>query len=206
MFEADSQNFASAPSVPRGLKQKTFFGQPPAGTIGGPLEEGGGPSQPPPLFRPPPSNTSLSTADMQATDSGHSPVPRGTGCARLLPPPPVTRQRRAGSEPSSAPVARTWAVSMACSSQSRGSRSAFTVSTGHRARRSHIPNRYFERPQGVAACLKEHSISRYERHCDPFGNTLTVWEQAVSGPGCAGYRAAPGHFHGLFCSNVLSKQ
>ena len=60
MFGADSQNFASAPSVPRGFKLKTF-GPPSAGTIGGPWEEGG-PSQisllPPPLppSPPPPSN------------------------------------------------------------------------------------------------------------------------------------------------------
>ena len=48
MFEADSQNFASAPSVPRGFKLQN------AGSMGGPWEEGG-PSQPPAPFRPSPS-------------------------------------------------------------------------------------------------------------------------------------------------------
>ena len=60
MFEADSQSFASAPSVPRGLTLK-FWGPPSAGTIEGPWEEGG--SQPthsavlrvtPPSNPPPP--------------------------------------------------------------------------------------------------------------------------------------------------------
>ena len=46
MFEADSQNFASVPSVPRGFKLEKFLGW----ITGGPWEEGG-PSQPPP---PPP--------------------------------------------------------------------------------------------------------------------------------------------------------
>ena len=45
MFEADSQNSASAPSVPRGFTLQ-MFGPPLAGTIGGPWEEGG-PSQTP---------------------------------------------------------------------------------------------------------------------------------------------------------------
>ena len=47
MFEADSQNSASSPSVPRGFELQNFFGPPSAGTIGGPWEGGGGPSQPP---------------------------------------------------------------------------------------------------------------------------------------------------------------
>ena len=50
MFEADSQNFALAPSVPRGFTLK-YFGLPSAGTIGGPWEEGGSQPKPPP--RPP---------------------------------------------------------------------------------------------------------------------------------------------------------
>ena len=54
MFEADSQNFASAPSLPRGLKLQKIFGLPSAGTIGGPWEEGGGLSQTPPPFQNPP--------------------------------------------------------------------------------------------------------------------------------------------------------
>ena len=59
MFEADSQNFASAPSVPRGFELHNFR---PA--FGGDHREtqGGGcvPAKPPsPPFRPPPSNTSL---------------------------------------------------------------------------------------------------------------------------------------------------
>ena len=49
MFVADSQNFAAAPSVPRGFKLQIFFGPPLAGTIGEP--KGGGTSQPTP---PPP--------------------------------------------------------------------------------------------------------------------------------------------------------
>ena len=49
IFEADSQNFASAPSAPRGFALKTS-----AGAIGGPWEERGVPAKPPPLFRPPP--------------------------------------------------------------------------------------------------------------------------------------------------------
>ena len=52
MFEADIQNFASAPLVPRGFRL-TDFRPSSAGTIGGPWEEGG-PSQPPP---PPPSGS-----------------------------------------------------------------------------------------------------------------------------------------------------
>ena len=52
MFEADSQNFASAPSVPRGFTLK-YFGLPSAGTIGGPWEEGCPSHPPPPPFRPP---------------------------------------------------------------------------------------------------------------------------------------------------------
>ena len=52
MFEADSQNFASAPLAPRGCKFE-FLGPPSAGPIGGPKEEGC-PGQPAPPFRPPP--------------------------------------------------------------------------------------------------------------------------------------------------------
>ena len=61
MFEADSQTFASAPSVPRGFTLQKFwpaFGGDHRGTLGGV----GGPSQtPPPLsdLPSPPSNTSL---------------------------------------------------------------------------------------------------------------------------------------------------
>ena len=54
MFEADSQNFASAPSVPRGFRLQNFwpaFGGDHRGTPGG----GGSPANPP----PPLSNTSL---------------------------------------------------------------------------------------------------------------------------------------------------
>ena len=55
MFDADSQNFASAPSVPRGFKRKNF-GPPSAGTAGGPWEEGvpANPPPPRPLQIPPP--------------------------------------------------------------------------------------------------------------------------------------------------------
>ena len=59
MLEADSQNFASAPSVPRGFKLQKF--RPAFGDHRGPWEEGG-PSQTPltPLSDPPPpSNASL---------------------------------------------------------------------------------------------------------------------------------------------------
>ena len=44
MFETDSQNFASAPSVPRGFTLKN------RGTLGG---GGSQPNPPPPPFRPP---------------------------------------------------------------------------------------------------------------------------------------------------------
>ena len=58
MFEAGSQNFASAPSVPRGFKPQNFrpaFGRDHRGAEGE-----GGPSQPPSPSDPlPPSNTSL---------------------------------------------------------------------------------------------------------------------------------------------------
>ena len=52
MFEADSQNLTSAPSMPRGFKLQNFC-PPLVGTIGGPWEEGG-PSQTPPPSDPPP--------------------------------------------------------------------------------------------------------------------------------------------------------
>ena len=56
MFEADSQNFASAPSVPRGFTLQNVW--PPFGGDYRAWEEGG--SQPNPSFPPfPPSNTSL---------------------------------------------------------------------------------------------------------------------------------------------------
>ena len=66
MFEADSQNFALAPSVPRGLKLESC-GPPSVGTIGGPKEEGCPSQHPPPPSDPPsppsaPSNTSLAQA------------------------------------------------------------------------------------------------------------------------------------------------
>ena len=58
-FEADSQNFAAAPSVLRGFQKN--FGPPFAGAIGGPWEEGGSRPNAPPLqtpspppFKPPP--------------------------------------------------------------------------------------------------------------------------------------------------------
>ena len=70
MFEADSQHFASAPSVPRALRIK-IFGPPLAGTIGGPWEEGG-PSHPPP---PPPSNTSLAGGGVPYLGQGPPPPP-----------------------------------------------------------------------------------------------------------------------------------
>ena len=53
MFEADSQNFASAPSVPRGFELTNFwpaFGGEHRGTLGG----GGVPVNPPPPSDPPP--------------------------------------------------------------------------------------------------------------------------------------------------------
>ena len=53
MFEPDSQNFASAPSVPRGFTLQKFSTRLRRGTIGGPWEEGGIPASPPP---PPPSD------------------------------------------------------------------------------------------------------------------------------------------------------
>ena len=55
MFGADSQNFASAPSVSRGLSFK-IFGPPSAGTIGGPKEEGDPSQTPPPPPQTPPSD------------------------------------------------------------------------------------------------------------------------------------------------------
>ena len=53
MFEAGSQNFASAPSVPRGFKLKNFrpsFGGDPRGTLGGGWSQS---NVPPPLQTPP---------------------------------------------------------------------------------------------------------------------------------------------------------
>ena len=49
MFETDSQNSASAPLAPRGFKLKLIFGPPSTGTIGGPKQEGGPRSTPPPF-------------------------------------------------------------------------------------------------------------------------------------------------------------
>ena len=54
MFEADSQNSASAPSVPRGFTLQKFSARLRRGTIGGPWGEGGVPAKPPSPFRPPP--------------------------------------------------------------------------------------------------------------------------------------------------------
>ena len=60
MFEADSQNFASAPSVPRGFTLQNSwlaFGGDHRGTLGG--SQTNTPSDPPPPPPSPPSNTSL---------------------------------------------------------------------------------------------------------------------------------------------------
>ena len=58
MFEADSQRFASAPSVPRGFTLQNFrpaFGADHRRALGG-LSQPPPPLQTPPLFRPPPSS------------------------------------------------------------------------------------------------------------------------------------------------------
>ena len=53
MFEADSQNFASAPSVPRGFTLQNVW-PPFGGDHRGTLERGGSQPTPPPLQTPPP--------------------------------------------------------------------------------------------------------------------------------------------------------
>ena len=86
MFEADSQNFASAPSVPRGFKLKHLW---PA--FGGgrrrTREERGPPTVPPPFQTPPPppSNTSLGASPPSTTPEmvRH---PSGSHLARQAPP------------------------------------------------------------------------------------------------------------------------
>ena len=100
MFGAESQNFASAPSVPRGFNLRNFwpaFGREHRGT------SGGGGSQPTPFRHPPlpspPSNTSLGGGLMHAQfgvpweQVARSPVSQLTG---LCPPPPLPCPR-AGS-------------------------------------------------------------------------------------------------------------
>ena len=87
MFEADSQNFASAPSVPRGFASN-FLGWPSAGTIGGPWEEGGPSQTPLPLQTPPPpppSNTSL------LDPPAHSAGVGVRNCTARPPHPPIDR-------------------------------------------------------------------------------------------------------------------
>ena len=93
MFEAESQSFASAPSVPRGLKPKNFrpaFGGDHRGTLGG----GGVPAKPPTssASKPPspPSNTSLASGPKPL----HRRYPRPNGC----PPPPIHEQRIPSSQ------------------------------------------------------------------------------------------------------------
>ena len=98
MFEADSQHFASAPSVPRGFKLQEFW---PAftGTIGGPSEEGGGvPAKPPPLPRHPwaqlvtqPKRAHFS-ASAQRTCAPARPGPRRCGAPRPALPQEATRE------------------------------------------------------------------------------------------------------------------
>ena len=83
MFEADSQNFASAPSVPRGFTLQNFrppFGGGHRGILGG----GGGPSQPPPPS-PPPSNTSLGGQVRCLVDTRVRSGPWGGGGVRAQP-------------------------------------------------------------------------------------------------------------------------
>ena len=75
MFGADRQNFASAPSVPRGFTLQTF-GPPSAGALGGPWEEGG-PSQNP---LPSPSDPPFQyTPGLPPPDPQASPDPGGDG-------------------------------------------------------------------------------------------------------------------------------
>ena len=102
MFDADSQNFASAPLASRGVELKNFwpaFGGHHQGTLGG----GWGPSQPPPF--PPPSNTSLGTGqEGRETCQGEGGGGR-RGCPLRslaqhilpLPPPPALREGRGRS-------------------------------------------------------------------------------------------------------------
>ena len=105
MLEADSQNFASAPSAPRGFTLKNFrpaFGH---GTIGGPWEEGG-PQPPPPQNPPPPplpkhlGCLNYSAAPRAAPQAGQGMCSWGAAVAREAAPHAVTVTSRTDSPPS----------------------------------------------------------------------------------------------------------
>ena len=97
MFETDSQQFASAPSGPRGFTLQNVRPASGGGSIGGPWEEGGG--QPNPPF--PPSNTALVQGHHFVLPPRH---PKGSATTEFAAPMPGT-PAVGGVRPSAGPHA-----------------------------------------------------------------------------------------------------